>query len=99
MVTKLLKYWLTLLLLINLLFAANSQTKPAKIWASVHFNKKEVMVGEPLVVTMTVYTSTWFTNPPDFDESSSFIDIPGTVTFLINVMDLHFQVHVNVYLA
>ena len=26
------------------------------------------MVGEPLVVTVTVYTSTWFTSPPEFSE-------------------------------
>ena len=26
------------------------------------------MVGEPLVVTITVYTSTWFTSPPVFGE-------------------------------
>ena len=26
------------------------------------------MLGEPLVVTITVYTSTWFTEPPIFEE-------------------------------
>ncbi len=44
------------------------QSSPAKIWATTSFNKKEVMVGEPLVVTITVYTSTWFTKPPVFEE-------------------------------
>lgn len=47
---------------------AYSQKKPASIWATARFNKKSVMVGEPLVVTITVYTSTWFTEPPVFSE-------------------------------
>lgn len=55
-----------------LFFGVNSivmaQKKPASIWATARFNKKEVMVGEPLVVTITVYTSTWFTEPPVFEE-------------------------------
>ena len=45
-----------------------AQTKPAKIWATATFNKSEVMLGEPLVVTVTVYTSTWFSDPPIFEE-------------------------------
>lgn len=45
-----------------------SQQGPAKVWATANFNKTEVMVGEPLVVTITVYTSTWFTKPPIFEE-------------------------------
>ena len=45
-----------------------AQKKPASIWASARFNKETVMVGEPLVVTITVYTSTWFTQPPVFQE-------------------------------
>lgn len=45
-----------------------AQTKPANIWASVQFNRSSVVVGEPLVVTITVYTSTWFTSPPEFGE-------------------------------
>ena len=45
-----------------------AQTKPAKIWATATFNKTEVQLGEPLVVTVTVYTSTWFTEPPIFEE-------------------------------
>ena len=51
-------------------FCANlsAQKKPASIWATARFDKQTVMVGEPLVVTITVYTSTWFTEPPKFDE-------------------------------
>lgn len=45
-----------------------SETNPANIWASVRFNKSSVAVGEPLLVTITVYTSTWFTSPPQFSE-------------------------------
>ncbi|MEN8155370.1 MAG: BatD family protein [Bacteroidota bacterium] len=45
-----------------------AETKPASIWASVQFNKRSVVVGEPLIVTVTVYTSTWFTAPPEFSE-------------------------------
>ena len=52
-----------------------AQTKPAKIWASVQFNKRTVMVGEPLVVTVSVFTSTWFTNPPEFSE----IQVPNAL--------------------
>ena len=42
--------------------------EPANIWASVQFNKSSVVIGEPLLVTVTVYTSTWFTSPPEFSE-------------------------------
>lgn len=52
-----------------------AQTKPASIWATSRFNKEQVMVGEPLVVTVTVYTSTWFTQPPIFSE----IQVRGAV--------------------
>jgi cbb3-type cytochrome oxidase subunit 3 len=45
-----------------------SETKPANVWASVQFSKNSVVVGEPLLVTVTVYTSTWFTSPPEFNE-------------------------------
>ena len=45
-----------------------SETKPANVWATVQFNKQSVEVGEPLMVTITVYTSTWFTAPPKFSE-------------------------------
>ena len=68
MVKKALKYCFTFFLIFSCLNTSTAQTKPAKIWASVHYNKKEVMVGEPLVVTFTVYTSTWFTQPPEFGE-------------------------------
>lgn len=70
-------YVLTILLLGALLLAESSiaQTKPASIWATARFNKEQVMVGEPLVVTVTVYTSTWFTQPPVFSE----IQIRGAV--------------------
>ena len=46
----------------------SAQNRPANIWASVQFNKSSVVVGEPLLVTITVYTSTWFTSPPEFSE-------------------------------
>ncbi|MEN8201588.1 MAG: BatD family protein [Bacteroidota bacterium] len=49
-------------------FMARAETTPANIWASVQFNKRSVVVGEPLIVTVTVYTSTWFTAPPEFSE-------------------------------
>jgi hypothetical protein len=45
------------------------------VWATVHFNKKEVVTGEPLLVTVTVYTSTWFTSPPQFGE----IQVPEAI--------------------
>jgi len=45
-----------------------SETRAANIWASVQFNKRTVVVGEPLLVTITVYTSTWFTTSPEFSE-------------------------------
>jgi len=44
------------------------QTKAANIWASVQFNRSSVVVGEALMVTITVYTSTWFTSAPEFGE-------------------------------
>jgi hypothetical protein len=45
-----------------------AQNRPANIWASVNFNKQEVVAGEPLLVTISVYTSTWFTAPPQYGE-------------------------------
>ncbi|WP_181040016.1 BatD family protein [Aureitalea marina] len=52
-----------------------AQTKPASIWATARLSKEQVMVGEPLIVTVTVYTSTWFTKPPVFSE----IQVRGAV--------------------
>lgn len=54
-------FWLAALVL-------RAQNRPANIWASVQFNRSSVAVGEPLLVTITVYTSTWFTAPPEFGE-------------------------------
>lgn len=51
------------------------ENKPANIWASAQFNKASVAVGEPLLVTITVYTSTWFTSPPKFSE----IQVPDAI--------------------
>ena len=65
--------WLVLILI--LIELGYAQTKPASIWATARFNKEHVMVGEPLVVTVTVYTSTWFTQPPVFSE----IQVRGAV--------------------
>ena len=65
------KYYIrTIIFILTLSFVSSSlaQKKPASIWATARFNKKTVMVGEPLVVTITVYTSTWFTQPPVFEE-------------------------------
>lgn len=66
------------IILFTLLFSQFNlvaQTKPAKIWATATFNKSEVQLGEPLIVTVTVYTSTWFTKPPVFEE----IQIKGSL--------------------
>ena len=52
-----------------------AQKRGARIWATANFNKQEVMVGEPLVVTVMVYTSTWFTQPPIFGE----IQVPNAL--------------------
>ena len=54
---------------------STAQTNPANIWATVQFSKQQVVAGEPLVVTFTVYTSTWFTSPPQFDE----IQVPEAI--------------------
>ena len=62
------KIGLFIMILLTAVSTSYSQKKPASIWASAYFNKKEVMVGEPLVVTIKVYTSTWFTEPPVFSE-------------------------------
>lgn len=59
-------YILTVLLLVSSGILAH--VKPARTWATCTFNKSKVMVGEPMVLTVTVYTSTWFTQPPVFSE-------------------------------
>ena len=61
-------YYLTAFLLLTIFGQTFCKTTPAKVWASVYFNKKQVMIGEPLVVTVTIYTNTWFTAPPDYGE-------------------------------
>lgn len=63
---------LALLLSCSMLMAGNNA---ANIWASVQFNKRSVVVGEALMVTITVYTSTWFTSPPKFSE----IQVPDAI--------------------
>lgn len=35
------------------------------VWSEVNFNKQAVYVGEPMEVTISVYTSTWFTKGVD----------------------------------
>ena len=62
------RYLWPVLALILICGTGMAQKKPASIWASARFNKKTVTAGEPLVVTVTVYTSTWFTQPPVFSE-------------------------------
>ena len=59
-------YILMVLLLVSSGILAD--VKPARTWATCAFNKSKVMVGEPMVLTVTVYTSTWFTQPPVFSE-------------------------------
>jgi hypothetical protein len=44
-------------------------------WATVSLSKDEVTVGEPLMITITLYTSTWFTSAPQFGE----IQVPGAI--------------------
>ncbi len=56
------------MLFLSATFVVRAESGPANIWASVQFSKRSVVVGEPLVVTVTVYTSTWFTAPPRFGE-------------------------------
>lgn len=60
--------YISLIFIISFSYTALAQKKPAKIWANASFNKNNVMVGEPLVVTISVHTSTWFTQPPVFEE-------------------------------
>lgn len=60
-------FWLCLIV-ISHTTTLIGQKKAASIWATANFNKETVMVGEPLVVTITIYTSTWFTDPPEFEE-------------------------------
>lgn len=69
-------YGLTMALAILLICSPlRAEKKDANIWASVQFNKRSVVVGEPLMVTITVYTSTWFTSPPEFSE----IQVPDAI--------------------
>ena len=45
-----------------------AQGSQAKTWASVTLNKSTVVVGEPLIATYTIYTTTWFSSPPVIGE-------------------------------
>lgn len=47
---------------LGLLFVAFSTSAQAqKLWAEVSLNKQSTYMGEPVEVTVSVYTSTWFT--------------------------------------
>ena len=53
-------YWVLLLILSSLWSSAQ------ETYATVHLNRRSVFPGEPIKVTITVYTSTWFATSLDF---------------------------------
>lgn len=52
-----------ILILIGLALFTNANSQ--NVWSEVSLNKTSVYVGEPVEVTITVYTSTWFTKGLD----------------------------------
>jgi hypothetical protein len=52
-----------ILILIGLVIYTNAYSQ--NVWSEVSLNKTSVYVGEPVEVTITVYTSTWFTKGLD----------------------------------
>jgi len=52
-----------ILMLIGLVLVNNVYSQ--NVWSEVSLNKSSVYVGEPVEVTITVYTSTWFTKGLD----------------------------------
>lgn len=71
MVGVTLKYYHFLLLL----FIGFSSVAQSHLWSDVSVNKSSVYVGEPVQVTVSVYTSTWFTsgiNPGNIKVNDAF---------------------------
>ncbi|GEM_PF-1014144 len=50
---------------IFLFFLTSEKAAGQKLWSDVRLNKSSVYVGEPVEVTISVYTSTWFTSGVD----------------------------------
>ncbi|WP_335966375.1 BatD family protein [Galbibacter sp. PAP.153] len=53
------------ILFLSFLFLGTQWLQAQSVWSSVQVNKKSVYVGEPVQVSITVYTSTWFTKGLD----------------------------------
>lgn len=52
-------------LLVVLLLFTSSRIEAQQVWADVEFNKSSVYVGEPMQVSISLYTETWFTRGVD----------------------------------
>ncbi|MCM5664110.1 BatD family protein [Galbibacter mesophilus] len=57
------------------------------VWSTVTANKKSVFVGEPVQVTVTVYTSTWFTKGLDLGN----IKVEGAFSTYFRPVSTSFQ--------
>ncbi|MBN3581488.1 BatD family protein [Algoriphagus aestuarii] len=56
------KYWLALFIVLGF---AVTKTQAQSIWADVAVDRNSAYVGQPVEVTISVYTSTWFTEGLD----------------------------------
>ncbi|MFV0507327.1 MAG: hypothetical protein ACK5L5_11615 [Bacteroidales bacterium] len=50
---------------ILMFFLAIAQTEAQQLWTNISMNKQSVYVGEPMQVSISVYTETWFTRGID----------------------------------
>lgn len=53
------------IVLVWILLMAGGEALAQQLWADVTVNRQEVIVGEPIELTITVYTSTFFTRGPN----------------------------------
>lgn len=55
------KHWFLVLVVLLIGWAFSPSAQAQKLWSEVRMNKSQVYVGEPVEVTVSVFTSTWFT--------------------------------------
>lgn len=54
---------------------SHAAIKPARLFGTVQFNRSSVVQGQALVMTLSVYTNTWFNEAPNFGD----FQIPGAI--------------------
>jgi len=76
-----------LILLLGLFWMLSSHCRSQTIWADVSLDKRVVYVGQPVSVSVKVYTSTWFTTGVDLGN----IKVQGAFSVYFRPVSTSFQ--------